>query len=194
MAKSLRKPAGSAVKHLIGSLGLMLFLLACVPGASNGPAADGPEISTTALATDVITAQPLDAVPAVEPPETIATDLPPAAEVATVTEAQAADLAQPADTAAEPPAAQEPAAEPAPPSSPEEAACLKKGNLWIRAGKSIAYTCVKITKDSGKQCTKGTDCSGSCLARSMTCAPYDPLFGCNEILQDDGVRVTLCID
>ena len=25
-----------------------------------------------------------------------------------------------------------------------------------------------------------------CLARSQTCAPFKPLFGCNEILQDNG--------
>ena len=32
------------------------------------------------------------------------------------------------------------------------------------------------------------------LARSGTCAPITPMFGCNDILQDDGREVTLCLD
>lgn len=54
-------------------------------------------------------------------------------------------------------------------------------------------TCVNPTRDAGKACRRGSDCEGLCLARSFTCAPYDPLFGCNEILQDDGSRVTYCL-
>jgi hypothetical protein len=33
-----------------------------------------------------------------------------------------------------------------------------------------------------------------CLARSGTCAPIMPLFGCNEVLDKQGRRVTLCIE
>ena len=73
-------------------------------------------------------------------------------------------------------------------------ACEKKGDLWAKAGNSSAHTCVKRTRDNGKRCTRGTQCEGLCLARSGTCAPFTPLFGCNEILQDDGRRVTLCLD
>ena len=98
-----------------------------------------------------------------------------------------ADLADVEPVAAEPEALQEPR-------SPEAKACVKRGGLWVHAGKSIAFTCVKLTRDSGKQCRRDSDCQGACLERSMTCAPHDPLFGCNEILQDDGARVTLCID
>ena len=78
--------------------------------------------------------------------------------------------------------------------SPEQLQCEKKGGTWARAGKSEARTCVNKTRDGGKQCTKGTQCEGLCLARSGTCAPLAPLFGCNEIFEDDGRRVTLCID
>ena len=50
------------------------------------------------------------------------------------------------------------------------------------------------TRDGGKSCKRERDCEGLCLARSRTCAPIQPLFGCNDILQDNGVMVTLCID
>lgn len=78
--------------------------------------------------------------------------------------------------------------------SPEQVKCEKQGGIWARAGKSEARTCVKQTRDGGKQCTRGSQCEGLCLARSGTCAPVTPLFGCNEILEDDGRRVTLCIE
>ena len=101
------------------------------------------------------------------------------------------------------PVAAAPAAEPAapqgevkidiPPASPEEAACRKDGGQWSKVGKG-GRACLKATRDGGKSCTRGTQCEGLCLARSGSCAPIAPMFGCNEILQDDGQRVTLCID
>ena len=72
--------------------------------------------------------------------------------------------------------------------------CEKQGGTWRNAGKSSAKTCIKPTRDAGKQCRKQGDCDSECLARSGTCAPVKPLFGCNEILQYDGRRVTLCVD
>ena len=184
---------------------MALFALACGPGGLKGlgSASATKEISATALVPETILAQPLEAVPTgAVPTGALATGAvaevadadPPALQpqplqpqpLQPLTDAVAAQTA-PVPEVTEPPP-------PKPPSSPEEAACLKKGDLWIHAGKSIAYTCVRMTRDSGKQCRKGSDCQGSCLARSMTCAPYDPLFGCNEVLQDDGSRVTLCID
>lgn len=104
--------------------------------------------------------------------------------------ADAAAKAQPA--AAEPPP--EVAVEAAPPQSPEAVKCLKQGGLWAAAGKTGAKTCVKRTKDAGKFCTKETQCEGYCLARSHSCAPIKPMFGCNDILQADGREVTLCLD
>ena len=174
------------------ALTLVFFALACVPSGPKSVGFDAaPEgISATTLTTEMIVAQPLDAAPPEPLAEVEAAEAEPQAlqplsdEVATDT-APAPEVPTPEELAP---------AESKPPSSPEEAACVKKGGLWIHAGKSIAYTCVRITRDSGKQCRKGSECQGSCLARSMTCAPYDPLFGCNEILQDDGSRVTLCID
>lgn len=76
----------------------------------------------------------------------------------------------------------------------EQAICERQGGRWGKAGKSNGRTCIKRTRDGGKQCRKESDCDGVCLARSGTCAPSKPLFGCNEILQNDGRRVTLCVD
>lgn len=78
--------------------------------------------------------------------------------------------------------------------SEEQISCEKRGGEWQSIGSDAARTCVKRTRDGGKQCRKESDCDGVCLARSRTCAPVKPLFGCNEILQNDGRRVTLCID
>ena len=76
----------------------------------------------------------------------------------------------------------------------EEKTCVKSGGSWAKAGKSSAKTCIRRTKDGGKRCDAEQDCEGYCLARSGTCAPAIPMFGCNDILQDNGVQVTLCID
>lgn len=73
-------------------------------------------------------------------------------------------------------------------------ACVKKGGLWGKIGKGNGLSCQTKTRDGGKECQRGNQCEGYCLARSHTCAPYKPLFGCNDILQDNGVEVTLCLD
>lgn len=76
---------------------------------------------------------------------------------------------------------------------PEALACAKKGDKWLSSGKGT-MSCVHFTKDSGKSCQRQSECEGYCLARSGTCAPVTPMFGCNEILQNDGVRSTICLD
>ncbi len=78
--------------------------------------------------------------------------------------------------------------------TPAEIACLKQGGTWGGAGNAKTRTCLQQTKDAGKRCTRQSQCDGYCLARSGTCAPIKPLLGCNDILQDNGVMVTLCID
>jgi hypothetical protein len=80
------------------------------------------------------------------------------------------------------------------PKTEQQLACEKKKGKWVRKGKGDLWICVFSTKDSGKQCTRESQCEGVCLARSRTCSPLKPLLGCNEILQDNGARVTLCID
>ncbi len=184
------------------ALGLALFTLACVPGLKPAPVGEQdatPALSAGALATEEITAEPLTAPAPLTPAADAAAD--PAANPSVVPKGGLASLPPKArpeglidPAAAEASAQPELSPAPKPPASPEEVACLRKGGLWMRAGKSIAMTCVKMTRDAGKQCHREQDCQGQCLARSMTCAPYDPLFGCNEVLQNDGARVTLCID
>lgn len=99
-----------------------------------------------------------------------------------------------APSAAEPAATDPAVVVPAAMISPEEIACVRAHGSWGTAGRSGAHTCIYSTKDGGKSCSKEDDCEGVCLARSKTCAPVRPLFGCNDILQNDGVLATLCID
>lgn len=80
------------------------------------------------------------------------------------------------------------------PTSPEEAACRAKGGQWGRVGSLAAMTCYIPSKDAGKSCSRQSDCSSQCLARSRTCAPIWPIFGCSDVLQNDGTLVKLCID
>lgn len=101
--------------------------------------------------------------------------------------------------AAEPePSEPEPAPEVPPevvaPLSPAAIACGRQGGRFVSVAKGAGNACVRTTRDAGKACRRETDCEGRCLARSGTCSPIDPLFGCNEILQANGTRVTLCLD
>ncbi|MGO4907703.1 hypothetical protein ACEN2J_05150 [Pseudorhodobacter sp. W20_MBD10_FR17] len=109
---------------------------------------------------------------------------------------QAAPLAEPVQ-------AQEPAEKPAEPVAPPvslvvksagQIACEKKGGRFAALPNTGAMTCQMTTRDAGKQCRRESDCDGVCLARSNSCAPVKPLLGCQDILQNDGRRVELCID
>lgn len=71
-------------------------------------------------------------------------------------------------------------------------ACEGKGGTYSRL--NGAFLCVQPTRDGGKACRTGRDCEGQCLARSRSCAPISPLTGCHDIIQDNGVRMTLCIE
>lgn len=83
---------------------------------------------------------------------------------------------------------------PVTPKSEAQLACEKKGGKWFKIGEGNKFACVRVTKDAGKRCERESQCDGVCLARSNTCSPFKPLYGCNEILQDNGARVTLCLD
>jgi len=159
---------------------LALLLTACqltLPGAPRGSAAP----PANPITGDAIAVISLEAAPAAAP-ET----------AAPLTAASPAD--EPATPA--PPAADEaaPVVIVPPPQSAEQIACEKTGGSYARAGAGEARACIRPTRDGGKQCRKESDCEGTCLARSQTCAPITPMFGCNDILQDDGRRVTLCLD
>ena len=166
---------------------LVLALGACTLALPGGKA-DAP----APLATDVIEVTKLDAPKgqeaAVKPPEAAPPEAAPP-------EAAPPDPAPPVVTTVTDPGAAAAAVAPPPaPLSPSALACKKKGGRYINTGSGDLRACVKVTGEEGKACTRETDCTGSCLARSGTCSPVTPLFGCNEILQADGRRVTLCLN
>lgn len=173
----------------------LLILAACtlaVPGIAAKPnvRADNPITAGAITVTTLDTASPAqNGVPRPKPKPTKPGQKPDAA-----VSPPGPPPAKPGLTPDEvPPIATAPAAPPRVISEAERV-CVKQGGQWSKVGKSNGETCVKLTKDSGKQCDAESDCEGYCLARSGTCAPFTPMFGCNDILQDNGVRVTLCID
>lgn len=146
----------------------VILLAACQPTGREAVPDDPP---AEMLASDEIAVTPLG------PP--VATEAP-----------QPKPAAPPA--AASPPETTPPP--PEPPKSAQQTACERKGGRYAAAGASGARACVSPTRDAGKRCARETDCEGLCLARSQSCAPIKPLFGCNDILQADGRPVTLCVD
>lgn len=75
----------------------------------------------------------------------------------------------------------------------EKAACEADGGSFRSGGKGV-MVCFRTPRDAGKQCSKAGDCEGDCLARSGTCSPLMPLYGCQEVLTANGARMTQCID
>lgn len=74
------------------------------------------------------------------------------------------------------------------------ATCEKDGGTFGRGGIANTNVCLRTPRDAGKYCTQNSDCTSVCLARSRSCAPIDPLFGCNEVLIAPGSAATICID
>lgn len=73
--------------------------------------------------------------------------------------------------------------------------CTIDGGRWAKGGADGGFLCLRVPKDGGKTCEKSTDCSTNiCLARSRTCAPVAPLFGCNDIIGRDGRVATMCLE
>lgn len=184
------------------------LLAACQTGGPNGLAGPKDGVTPNAVAGSEIEVTALDELPGEAPAAPEAAD--PAAKPAGPD--TAAPQAAPADPEAADPAGAETAAEtdpdaaaePAPkpdlaetpvtPKSEMQLACEKKGGKWFKIGKGDKRACVRQTKDAGKRCERESQCDSVCLARSGTCAPFKPMYGCNEILQDNGARVTLCLD
>lgn len=77
--------------------------------------------------------------------------------------------------------------------SAQEASCVADGGRWGEAGSSGLMICYQPTKDANQSCTRDADCTGFCLARSRTCAPFTPLYGCNEVLGASGTASTVCV-
>lgn len=160
-------------------------------------------IAGGAIAGGAVTAQPISAKPAGSNPAPAAAPAKGGAAIPAGTIKGTPQAAAPQPEAAKPaatkpetakPEAAPPEAEAAPPKTAPQLACEAGGGLWSEAGKKGVKTCVQRTRDAGKSCKREGDCEGYCLARSRSCAPVTPLFGCNDILQADGGQVTLCID
>lgn len=163
------------------------LLAACQTG---GPGKTAPDLTPNAIAGDPIEVTPLDA-PAGEAIPTPKVPEPAGAEVAAPQEEPAEPVAeQAADPAPKPDLAEIPVT----PKSEQQLACEKKKGRWARVGKGEKRACVFSTRDSGKRCDRESQCDSVCLARSGTCAPFKPMYGCNDILQDNGMRVTLCLE
>ena len=76
----------------------------------------------------------------------------------------------------------------------DAAACAAEGGRWGSALGSSLFVCYRTPRDAGKQCREADDCSTHCLARSRTCAPVTPFYGCHEVLTGPGQVATLCIE
>lgn len=75
----------------------------------------------------------------------------------------------------------------------QRAACTREGGQLSSRGQGL-FACVRPTSDGGTQCDAASACQGVCLARSRTCAPFEPMFGCQEVFTLPGRRETVCID
>ena len=181
--------------RLLAPLLALALLSACqlsLPGRD--PASEAP----TPVTGGAITTTTLDAAPAAA--STTPTEQAP---IATATPADPRPQPRPASPS-EPPAAAQAAAPAEPPAAPPEIpaalksasqiACEKDKGRWARAGEGGGMACIYQTRDGGKRCDSKDDCQGECLARSRTCSPIRPLFGCNAVLLDTGAEVTLCLD
>lgn len=73
-------------------------------------------------------------------------------------------------------------------------ACLASGGVYTGEEGSKGRVCIHYTKDAGKRCTSSNQCESACLARSQSCAPIRPLLGCQDILTDNGIPMTQCIN
>lgn len=173
---------------MVATLVVLLLVAGCELALPGGGVRASPDVTPNAIVGDAIEVTALEEARGVAPavaPGSPASD--PALQPSPAAAAAGPEVASPAPAPAEDTVV-------APPKSAAQLACEKKGDRWVRVGKSILQACVKVTRDSGKQCKRSTECESDCLARSGTCAPLKPLLGCNEILQDNGARVTQCIE
>jgi hypothetical protein len=192
---------------LLPRLCLMLALVGIVSGCQPGGTSPGvSDVTPNAVTGDAIEVTALDAAPAAAvpiaagalatapaegAPSTVpetATPEPAPVPAADATAVEAAATAE-AEMVTEPVEA----VPPPPPKSDRQIACERKRGTWADTGGGLMI-CMRPTGDGGKRCTRESQCEGVCLARSQTCAPVDPLLGCNEILQDNGTRATLCLE
>jgi hypothetical protein len=174
------------------ALTALVLLAGCLADRSGGAADTTPPVAESIEVTS------LDAPAAASAPMAQA-EAAEAAVAATQAPKMSAE-ALAAETPATPPETEallEEMAAPPPPEpvkSASQIACEKKGGRFATAGNSTTFVCVRETRDGGKSCNRETDCEGLCLARSRSCSPITPVLGCQEILTQDGLRVTQCVE
>lgn len=153
------------MRFVLGMMLMGLAVAACEPIV--------PQQNTTHTLSPMTTPQPTQVAETVD----AATELPADGEVSELAET-----------------AEEPLPPPDPPMlAQQRAACLREGGQLSPRGAGI-YACVMRTSDAGQRCDAAADCQGACLARSGTCSPLTPLFGCQEVFTLAGRRETVCID
>ena len=76
----------------------------------------------------------------------------------------------------------------------QRAQCEESGGRWGSGGQEGRLVCFLVTPDANASCNSASDCEGLCLARSRTCSPVTPFFGCHEVLNGRGAAQTLCIE
>lgn len=188
----------------IGALGLLLALWGCAPAEVAVPGAD------TAGSAVARVAGPEDPRPQPRPGD----EKPPSGPAAVVALAPPATPG-PADAPADAPARQgdpaasgdagkpepklpdsllaRPEAPPVPPALRAQAAQCESGKgRFTRRGGAGTYVCVRPTRDANQSCNDSSECDGICFAKSRTCAPVEPLFGCYDALEGGRV-VNLCV-
>jgi len=169
---------------------LLMLVLAALAGCPEGDAPAVDEVAADSAPAEVATgADEQDAVVTPTAAETVDAEAPPAkvdvaVDAARLTSLKAADTGE-AEAVIDPP-----------PPSPDDifrAGCASVGKGQATRTGSGELVCVRAAKDAGKRCKASTDCRDSlCLARSGTCAPITPLYGCYDILSATGARQSYC--
>jgi hypothetical protein len=163
-------------------LSLLLGACAAAPDRAAEPPAEEDTITATVLADPTVAPEagvPPDAAPVAVP----VADATPMAD----------DPPERTDAETDPAPSPESAPPPLPPALAAEArACAEAGGTLRPRGRGGLWSCVRLTRDGGRTCSRGGDCEGECLARSRSCAPLEPLFGCHDVLDGAGRRQTLC--
>lgn len=76
----------------------------------------------------------------------------------------------------------------------QQKACERKGGRWGPAKVDGFFVCYRDFSDANEPCQTSDQCQGQCLARSRTCTPVSPLYGCYEVISSGGFRQTVCVE
>lgn len=78
------------------------------------------------------------------------------------------------------------------PTPGRRADCTARGGTLVETGTS-PWRCILDTPDAGQACTRSTDCTAACLAPDAGGGVCGQAFGCVDLLDETGQRVTFCI-